>query len=102
MGVINFDIDSKLIFEDIEYLVKGYPSFSEVLLKQTTSPYLEKIVKVNDLIKDPSNSKEPDKSFVEVEQKDFDKALERFEIIEPLLEIENRTEKRCSSNCKKT
>lgn len=101
MGVINFTIDSKLIFEDLEYSVKGYPSLSEVLLKQTSSPYFEKIVKVNDLIKDPSNSREPDKSFVEVEPKDFDKALERFEIIEPLLEIENRTAKDVEAIAKK-
>lgn len=93
MGVIRFDIDSKIVFEEIEYLVKGFPSFTEVLLKQTMSPYSERIVKVNDLIKNSNNEKEPSKSLVEIEQKDFDKALERYKIIEPLLELENRTAK---------
>ena len=101
MGVIRFDIDSKIIFEDKEYLVKGFPSLSEVLLRQNISPYNERIIKVNDLIKEPKNFKETDKSFVEIEQKDFDKALEKYKIIEPLLSLENRTAKEVELIAKK-
>ncbi len=91
MSVIKFDIDSKIVFEDIEYKIKAFPSPSKVLLKQTNPPYKKTIVKVNDLIKESANSKELDKSFVDVEPKDFDKALERFKVIESLIELENRT-----------
>ncbi len=100
MGVIRFDIDSKIVFDQKEYIVKGFPSFTEVLLKETITPYTEKIVKVNELIKDANNEKEPIKSLVEIDKKDFDKALERYKIIEPLLELENRTAKDVESIAK--
>ena len=50
MGVIKFNINSKIFYEDNEYIIKSYPSVDKVLLKQNTSPYKEIIVKVNDLI----------------------------------------------------
>ena len=33
-NVIKFDIGTKLFYHDLEYQVKGYPSFDEVLLKR--------------------------------------------------------------------
>ena len=91
MGVIKFKINSKIFYEDNEYIIKSYPSVDKVLLKQNTSPYKEIIVKVNDLIKDSKNANEPEKSQVEYEDKALDKATEKYKIIKPLLEIENRT-----------
>ena len=51
MGVIKFNINSKIFYEDNEYIIKSYPSVDKVLLKQSINPYKEIIVKVNDLIK---------------------------------------------------
>lgn len=102
MGVIKFNLDSKIVHEDKEYLIKGFPSYSEVLLKQTFSPFNEKIVKVNDLIKEPENIKESDNSLVELDEKSFSKALERYKIIEPLLSLENRTAKDVENIAKQT
>ena len=48
MGVIKFNINSKIFYEDNEYIIKSYPSVDKVLLKQNISPYKEIIVKVND------------------------------------------------------
>ena len=45
MGVIKFNINSKIFYEDNEYIIKSYPSVDKVLLKQISSPYKEIIVK---------------------------------------------------------
>ena len=34
MGVIKFNINSKIFYEDNEYIIKSYPSVDKVLLKQ--------------------------------------------------------------------
>lgn len=101
MGVIKFNINSKIFYEDNEYIIKSYPSVDKVLLKQNTSPYKEIIVKVNDLIKDSKNANEPEKSQVEYEDKDLDKATEKYKIIKPLLEMENRTAKDVEKRAKR-
>ena len=101
MGVIKFNINSKIFYEDNEYIIKSYPSVDKVLLKQNTSPYKEIIVKVNDLIKDSKNANEPEKSQVEYEDKALDKATEKYKIIKPLLEMENRTAKDVEKRAKK-
>ena len=101
MGVIKFKINSKIFYEDNEYIIKSYPSVDKVLLKQNTSPYKEIIVKVNDLIKDSKNANEPEKSQVEYEDKALDKATEKYKIIKPLLEIENRTAKDVEKRAKR-
>ena len=44
-NIIKFEIDSKIFYKDLEYIIKGYPSFNEVLLKRVVSPFNEKIVK---------------------------------------------------------
>ena len=74
MGVIKFNINSKIFYEDNEYLIKSYPSADKVLLKCSISPYKEIIVKVNDLIKDSKNANEAKKSQVEYGDKALDKA----------------------------
>jgi putative transposase len=91
MSIVKLDINAKIIFEDKEYVIKGYPALDEVLGKQTVAPFSEKIFKVNDIIKEVKNSKLFSKTLVETSEKDFIKAEERFKIIEPLLEIKNRT-----------
>ena len=100
-NVINFDIGTKLFYKDLEYQVKGYPSFDEVLLKREIEPFNEKIVKVQELIKEPKNLKVENKSLVETDEKDFEKALSRYKIIEPLLELEKRTAKDVQKVAKK-
>ena len=57
-NVIKFEIDSKIFYKDLEYIIKGYPSFDEVLLKRNIAPFNEKIVKVHELITEPKNIKE--------------------------------------------
>ncbi len=91
MSIVKLDINSKIIFDDKEYIIKGYPALDEVLAKQIVAPFSEKIFKVNDIIREVKNSKLSSKTLVETSEKDFTKAEERFKIIEPLLEIKNRT-----------
>ena len=90
-NVINFEINSKIFYKDLEYLVKGYPSFDEVLIKRNLTPFNEKIVKVKELITEPKNIKENIKTLVDLEQKDIDKASERYEIIKTLVDKKDRT-----------
>jgi len=90
MGIVKFDIGSKIIFDDKEYMIKSFPSLDEVLAKLTTTPYNERILKVSEIIKEPKNSNEPTKSFVKVDEEKFQQAHERYLIIEPLLNIPNR------------
>ena len=92
-NVIKFEINSKIFYKDLEYVVKGYPSFDEVLIKRDVTPFYEKIVKVKDLITEPKNIKEDIKTLVDLEQKDFDKATERYEIIKTLLDKKDKTAK---------
>ena len=101
MGVIKFNINSKIFYKDNEYIIKSYPSVDKVLLKQIISPYEEIIVKVNDLIKDSQNANEPEKSQVEYGDKALDKANEKYEIIKPLLEMDNRTAKDVEKRAKR-
>jgi putative transposase len=100
-NVIKFEIGSKIFYKGLEFVIKGYPSFNEVLLKLNIEPYYEKIVKVNELIKEPQNIIEQNKTVVELEQKSFDEAYERFKIIEPLLSIKQRTAKDVQKIAKK-
>jgi putative transposase len=93
MSVVKLDIDTKVFYDDKEYLIKGYPSLSEVLIKFIKPPFNEKVVKVSELIKDPHNATKVIKELVDVNDKEFQKALEKFHIIEPLLELKNRTAK---------
>ena len=90
-NVIKFEINSKIFYKDVEYVVKGYPSFDQVLIKRDVTPFYEKIVKVKDLINEPKNIKEDIKTLVDLEQKDFDKATERYEIIKSLLDKKDKT-----------
>lgn len=90
-NVIKFEINSKIFYKELEYVVKGYPSFDEVLIKRDVTPFYEKIVKVKDLITEPKNIKEDIKTLVDLEQKDFDKATERYEIIKSLLDKRDKT-----------
>ncbi|MEM5570556.1 Mu transposase C-terminal domain-containing protein [Aliarcobacter butzleri] len=90
-NIIKFEIDSKIFYKDSEYIIKGYPSFDEILLKRDVAPFNEKIVKVHELIIDPKNIKENRKTLVDLEQKNFDKANERYEIIKSLVNKKDRT-----------
>ncbi|MFA7355197.1 MAG: Mu transposase C-terminal domain-containing protein, partial [Sulfurimonadaceae bacterium] len=56
-------------------------------------PFNEKVVKVSTLIKEPRNAHEQSKELVDISDKDFEKALEKYKIIEPLLTLEKRTAK---------
>jgi putative transposase len=90
-NIIKFEIDSKIFYKDLEYIIKGYPSFNEVLLKRDVSPFNEKIVKVHELIVEPKNIKENKKTLVDLSEKDFDKANQRFEIIKSLIDKKDRS-----------
>lgn len=93
MAVIKFDIGTNIIYNDEEYQIKGYPSLNEVLIKHTKNPFYEKVVKVSTLIKEPKNAQEQSKELVDIDDEDFEKALEKYKIIEPLLSLEKRTAK---------
>ncbi|MDX4012991.1 DDE-type integrase/transposase/recombinase [Aliarcobacter skirrowii] len=90
-NIINFDIDSKIFYKDLEYKIKGYPAFDEVLLERSVTPFNQKIVKVHELIIDPKNIKENKKTLVDLSERDFDKANERFEIIKSLIDKKDRS-----------
>lgn len=93
MAVIQFKIGTNLFYNEEEYQIKGYPSLDEVLIKLTKKPFHEKVVKVSTLIKEPRNAHEQSKELVDISDKDFEKALEKYKIIEPLLTLEKRTAK---------
>lgn len=91
MSVISFERGSKIFFEDAEYVIKAYPSLDEVLLKSVAKPYKERIVKVSDLSKEAKNAKQVSTHLVELDEKNYEIALQRFKIIEPLLDLPKRT-----------
>lgn len=93
MAVIQFKIGTNIFYDEEEYQIKGYPSLDEVLIKLTKKPFHEKVVKVSTLIKEPRNAHEQSKELVDISDKDFEKALEKYKIIEPLLTLEKRTAK---------
>ena len=91
MSVITFDIDSKIIYEESTYIIKGYPAADEVLIKSIDKPYREKIVSVNDLAKESKNTKDVPAQLVDLNDEEYQKALEKYHIIKPLLKLTNRT-----------
>jgi putative transposase len=93
LAVIQFKIGTNIFYNEEEYQIKGYPSLDEVLIKLTKKPFNEKVVKVSTLIKEPRNAHEQSKELVDISDKDFEKALEKYKIIEPLLTLEKRTAK---------
>ncbi len=93
MSVIKFDIGSEISLDGAKHVVKGYPALDEVLIKSVEPPFKERIVKVNDLAKEVDNAKELPSHLVELDDNEYAKALERFQIIEPLLELPERTAK---------
>lgn len=101
MAVIQFKIGTNIFYNEEEYQIKGYPSLDEVLIKLTKSPFNEKVVKVSTLIKEPNNAQEQSKELIDISDKEFEKALEKYKIIEPLLDLENRTAKDVETVAKK-
>ncbi len=101
MAVIQFKIGTNIFYNEEKYQIKGYPSLDEVLIKLTKSPFNEKVVKVSTLIKEPKNTQEQPRELIDVNDKEFDKALEKYKIIEPLLDLENRTTKDVETVAKK-
>lgn len=101
MAVIKLDIGTQIIYKDQKYQIKGYPSLDEVLIKLTEKPYNEKVLKVSTLIKEPKNAKEQSNELVDIDDKEFEKALEKYKIIEPLLSLEKRTAKDVEDIAKK-
>lgn len=93
MAVIKLDIGTKIIYNEEEYQIKGYPSLDEVLIKLNKTPYNEKVVKVSTIIKEPKNAQEQSSELLDIDDKEFEKALEKYNIIEPLLALEKRTAK---------
>ena len=90
-NIIKFEIDSKIFYKDWKYIIKSYPSFNKILLKRDTTQFNEKIFKVHELIVEPKNIKENKKTLVDLSEKDFDKANERFEIIKSLIDKKDRS-----------
>lgn len=101
MAVIQFKIGTNIFYNEEEYQIKGYPSLDEVLIKLTKSPFNEKVVKVSTLIKEPKNAQEQSKELIDISDKEFEKALEKYKIIEPLLGLEKRTAKDVEAVAKK-
>ncbi|QOP46455.1 Mu transposase C-terminal domain-containing protein [Sulfurimonas paralvinellae] len=93
MSIVRFDIGRRIIYNDTPYVIKGYASFSEVLAKEVHPPYKEKIIKINEIIKDPKNITASKKTLVDISDTEFSEAKERYLIIKPLLELEKRTTK---------
>lgn len=93
MSIIRFDIGRKIIYDATPYVIKGYASFSEVLAKEVHPPYKEKIIKINEIIKDPKNITASKKTLVDINDTEFSEAKERYLIIKPLLELKKRTAK---------
>ncbi|OHE05421.1 DDE-type integrase/transposase/recombinase [Sulfurimonas sp. RIFOXYB12_FULL_35_9] len=91
MGIINFAIDSSIVYKNHSYIIKGFPSFGEVLIKDTVSPYKEKIVKVYELSKESTNTTNPLTHLVELDEKSYETAIKKFNIINPLLNLKSRT-----------
>ena len=42
-NIIKFEIDSKIFYKDLEYIIKGYPSFDEILLKRDISLHISEL-----------------------------------------------------------
>ena len=101
MAVIKLDIGTNITYNEEEYQIKGYPSLDEVLIKLTKKPYNEKVVKVSTIIKEPKNAQEQSKELIDIDNKEFEKALEKYNIIEPLLALEKRTAKDVEAVAKK-
>jgi len=102
MSVVKLTINSEIVYNDEKYIIKGYASLDEVLAKKTTAPYNEKIIKVSELIKTPQNSSDKTSAgLVDTNDKDFQKALERYKIIESLVDLPIRTGKDVEKVAKK-
>jgi putative transposase len=101
MAVIKLIIGKNITYNEEEYQIKGYPSLDEVLIKLTKKPYNEKVVKVSTIIKEPKNAQEQSNELVDINDKEFEKALEKYKIIEPLLDLEKRTAKDVEAVAKK-
>ena len=91
MSVVKFDIGSKIFYNDLEYQIKGYPSLSELLIKLVHKPFSERIVKIDEIIKEPKNAKQVDKELIDINDEKFQLAMGRYKIIEPLLSLDKRT-----------
>lgn len=100
-NVISFEIGTKIFYEEVEYYIKAYTNFDEVLLKKSTNPFDQRLVKVNELIRDPRNIKQLDKTLSQIKDEEFDLVLKKYKIIEPLLKLENRTAKDVEKIAKK-
>lgn len=101
MSIIKLDIGTQIIHNDKHYIIKGYASFSEVLVKEVHPPYNEKIIKVSEIIKDPRNATVATKELVDLNDDEFEEAKERYFIIEPLLNLDKRTAKDVKKVAKK-
>ena len=101
MAVVKLDIGTNITYNDDEYQIKGYPSLDEVLIKLTKKPFNEKVIKVNTLIKEQRNAQEQSNELVDIDDKEFEKALEKYNVIEPLLSLEKRTAKDVEAVAKK-
>jgi putative transposase len=101
MAVIQFKIGTNIFYNEEEYQIKGYPSLDEVLIKLTKSPFNEKVVKVCTLIQEPKNAQEQPIELIDISDREFEEALEKYKIIEPLLDLEKRTAKDVEAVAKK-
>lgn len=102
MSVVKLTINSEITYKDESYVIKGYASLDEVLAKKMTAPYNEKIIKVSELINTPQNSSdEISAGLVDTNDKDFQKALERYKVIESLVDLPSRTGKDVEKVAKK-
>jgi putative transposase len=99
-NVIKFDIGSSVYYGEFEYIIKGYPSATEILIKKTIKPFNEKIVTINNIINNPKNIK-VQKELVDLPQEKIDTSNEKYQIIEPLLKLKNRTAKDVKKVAKK-
>ena len=78
MSIIRLDIGKRFVYNDMHYIIKGYASFSEVLAKEIHPPYKEQIIKVSEIVKEPSNSVHIDKELVDLTEAEFNEAKNRY------------------------
>lgn len=102
MAVVKLGIGETIAYDDKQYKIKGYASVNELLVKQIDPPFTEKVLKVNDIIKDETNSiEDTPKQLVNINNKQFKKAKERYTIIESLVDMPHRTSKDVTKVAKK-
>lgn len=83
MNKISLELGSSISYEKKIYKIEKYISSKEILVKQNEYPFETKVIKITDIVALKQEAKIFEKDLSR--DKDWDEALKRFKIIEPLL-----------------